>query len=85
VIRAFGAHCRIPVFLKTFGSDVAFKSERDGGTVYVTQDMARQMAQAPDISGVAWSADERSYRPTLFVQGSPVPQVPFGSANYCDG
>jgi len=79
-----GRRCRIPVFLKTFGSDVAFKSERDGGTVHVTQDMARQMAQAPDISGVAWSADERSYRPTLFVQGSPVRQAPFGSANRCD-
>jgi hypothetical protein len=80
-----GRRCRIPVFLKTFGSDVAFKGERDGGTVYVTQDMARQMAQAPNISGVAWSADERSYRPTLFVQGSPVRQAPFGSANRCDG
>jgi hypothetical protein len=47
--------------------------------------MARQMAQAPDISGVAWSANERSYRPTLFVQGSPVRQTQFGSANRCDG
>jgi hypothetical protein len=80
-----GRRCRIPVFLKTFGSDVAFKGERDGSTVYVTQSMARQMAQAPDISGVAWSADERSYRPTLFVQGSPVRQTQFGSANRCDG
>ena len=44
-----------------------------------------QMAHAPDISGVAWSADESSYRPTLFVQGSPVRQAPFGSANRCDG
>jgi hypothetical protein len=47
--------------------------------------MARRMAQPPDISGVAWSADERSYRPTLFVQGSPVRQAPFASANRCDG
>jgi hypothetical protein len=30
------------------------------------------MAQMPNISGVAWSADESSYHPILFVQGSPV-------------
>ena len=80
-----GRRCRIPVFLKTFGSDVAFKNGRDDTTVYVTQSMARQMGQAPDISGVAWSADESRYRPTLFVQGWPLRQAPFGSANRCDG
>jgi hypothetical protein len=80
-----GRRCRIPVFLKTFGSDVAFKSRRDDTTVYVTQSMARQMAQTPDISGIAWSADESRYRPTLFVQGWPLRQAPFGSTNRCDG
>ena len=36
-----GRRCGIPVFLKTFGSDVAFKDDRDGSTVYVTESMAR--------------------------------------------
>jgi hypothetical protein len=34
------------------------------------------MAQMPNIAGVAWSVDEGSYHPTIFVQGSPVPQAP---------
>ena len=40
---------------------------------YVSQDMARRMAELPNIAGVAWSADEATYHPTLFVQGSPAP------------
>jgi hypothetical protein len=70
----------IPVFLKTFGSDVAYTIEQDGISmkVYVSQEMTRQMVALPSISGAAWSADEKSYHPTLFVQGSPVRQAPFG-------
>lgn len=83
IASELGQRCSIPVFLKTFGSDVAY--ERDGDEVQVSKDMARQMAQLPNISGVAWSPDERSYRPTLFAQGAPVRVVPFGSANRCDG
>jgi hypothetical protein len=41
--------------------------------------MAKEMAQLPYISGVAWSVNEANYHPTLFVQGSPVREVPFGS------
>jgi hypothetical protein len=70
----------IPVFLKTFGSDVAYTIEQDGISmkVYVSQEMTRQMVALPSISGAAWSVDEKSYHPTLFVQGSPVRQAPFG-------
>lgn len=71
-----GRRCSIPVFLKTFGTDVAYKKEPDDTDVYVSRAMATQMAQIPKISGVAWSADEESYRPTLFVQGSAVPAEP---------
>ena len=73
-----GRRCSIPVFLKTFGTDVAYKqgADGDGDDVYVSPAMATQMAQIPKISGVAWSADEESYRPTLFVQGSAVPAEP---------
>ena len=71
-----GRRCSIPVFLKTFGSDVAYKEGPDGADVYVSRAMAAQMAQIPKISGVAWSPDERSYRPTLYVQGSAVPAEP---------
>jgi len=42
------------------------------------------MAQLPDISGAAWSADEGRYHPTIFVQGSPVPQPPLPSGQ-CRG
>lgn len=83
IAAELGQRCNIPVFLKTFGTDVAY--ERDGDEVHVSKEMSRQMAQLPNISGVAWSRDERSYRPTQFDQGAPVRDVPFGSANRCDG
>lgn len=85
IAAEIGRRCSIPVFLKTFGTDVAYESEQDGEEVHVSTEMAQQMAQRPNISGVAWSPDEKSYRPTTFVQGSPVREVPFGSANRCDG
>jgi hypothetical protein len=76
----------IPVFLKTFGTDVAYTIDRHGtkGNVYVSADMTSQMAEMPDISGAAWSINEARYHPTIFVQGSPVPQRPllFG---HCPG
>lgn len=82
IAREIGSRCNIPVFLKTFGSDVAYTIMPDDSevNVAVSKDMARQMAQMPDIAGVAWSADEGRYHPTLFVQGSGVKQVSFGSA-----
>jgi hypothetical protein len=46
--------------------------------VYVSVDMTRRMAQMPNISGAAFSVDEKNYQPTIFVQGLPVRQVPFG-------
>jgi hypothetical protein len=72
-----GRRYNFPVFLKTFGTDVAYAIAQDGrsANVYVTQDMARQMAQLPNIAGVAWSPDEARYHPTLFAQGSPVQGV----------
>jgi hypothetical protein len=75
IAQQIGERYAIPVFLKTFGSDVAYTIEEDGVTFrrYVTQDMARQMAALPTIAGVAWSADEANYHPTLFIQGSPAP------------
>jgi hypothetical protein len=81
IAQEIGRRCSIPVFLKTFGSDVAYTIEQDGDSVNVdvSEEMTRQMAQMPDISGAAWSADEENYHPTFFVQGSPVRQVPFGS------
>jgi hypothetical protein len=74
VAQQIGRRYDIPVFLKTFGTDVAYTIEQNGNrvNVYVSQDMTRQMAQMPDISGAAWSPDEARYQPTLFVQGSPV-------------
>jgi hypothetical protein len=74
VAQEIGRRCNVPVFLMTFGSDVAFTIEQNGRDtdVAVSKDMARQMAQMPNVSGVAWSVDESSYHPTLFVQGSPV-------------
>jgi hypothetical protein len=81
IAQEIGRRCSIPVFLKTFGSDVAYTIEQDGDSVNVdvSEEMTRQMAQMPDISGAAWSADEENYHPTFFVQGSPVREVPFGS------
>jgi hypothetical protein len=78
VAQQIGRQYCIPVFLKTFGSDVAYTIEQDGSRedVYLSEDMTRRMAQMPNISGVAWSIDEGSYQPTIFVQGSPVPQAP---------
>jgi hypothetical protein len=75
IAQQIGEQYQIPVFLKTFGSDVAYKVEEDGVHMnfYVSQDMARRMAELPNVAGVAWSADEASYHPTLFVQGSPAP------------
>ncbi len=75
IAQQIGEQYQIPVFLKTFGSDVAYKVEEDGINMnfYVSQDMARRMAELPNIAGVAWSADEATYHPTLFVQGSPAP------------
>jgi hypothetical protein len=76
IASEFGRRCGIPVFLKTFGTDTAFKDDGNGKAVHVSTAMARQMAQFPNIAGVAWSPDERQYRPTLFVQGSAVQPLP---------
>jgi hypothetical protein len=68
----------IPVFLKTFGSDIAYRIEQQdppgerGREVHVTREMAREMARLPHIAGVAWSVDEGRYHPVEFVQGAPV-------------
>jgi hypothetical protein len=77
VAQETGRRYGIPVFLKTFGTDVAYTTERNGNRadVQVSQDMTRQMAQMPNVSGAAWSADEARYQPTLFAQGSPVRPV----------
>jgi hypothetical protein len=74
IAQALGRSHNIPVFLMTFGSDIAYVIERDGKSedVHVSQDMARQMAQRRNITGVAWSPDEQRYHPTLFVQGAPI-------------
>jgi hypothetical protein len=77
VAQEIGRRCNVPVFLMTFGSDVAFTIEQNGKDmdVAVSKEMARQMAQMPNVSGVAWSVDESNYHPTLFVQGSPVREI----------
>jgi hypothetical protein len=74
--QSIGRRYCIPVFLKTFGSDVAYTTEQDGSqvNVYVSEDMTKRMAQLPNISGAAWSVDEGKYHPTVFAQGAPVPQ-----------
>jgi hypothetical protein len=74
IAREVGRRYGIPVFLKTFGSDVAHTVERAGadGKVHVTPEMTRQMAELPDITGAAFSVDERNYQPILFAQGAPV-------------
>jgi hypothetical protein len=77
-----GRRCDIPVFLKTFGSDVAYTAA-DKREVKVTTGMAERMAQMPDISGVAWSPDEGRYRPSLYAQGSPVRQLLPGAPHVC--
>ncbi len=73
IAQALGRSHNVPVFLMTFGSDIAYTAERDGKSVDVpvSQDMARQMAKKPHVTGVAWSPDESRYQPTLFVQGAP--------------
>jgi hypothetical protein len=65
------------VFLKTFGSDIAYTLFQDRAvwTYFVTQEMTRQMARLENISGAAWSSDERRYRPILFEQGAPARQL----------
>jgi hypothetical protein len=72
--QRIGRQYCIPVFLKTFGTDIAYTIEQDGDktNVYVSEDMTRRMARLPDISGAAWSVDEAKYHPTIFVEGSPV-------------
>jgi hypothetical protein len=84
IAQKIGEEFCIPVFLKTFGSDVAYTIQRDGHSesVYVSKEMTTRMAHKPNISGAAWSVDESSYHPTIFVQGSPVLnlRLPFG---YC--
>jgi hypothetical protein len=72
--RQFG----VPVFLKTFGSDIAYKAVRGGrvANVYVSQEMTARMARLPYIAGAAWSANEADYHPTFFAQGSPVIDIP---------
>ena len=77
IAQAIGRCYGIPVFLKTFGSDVAYEIEQqdpkqDPIEVHVTPEMAREMARLPHIAGVAWSADEGRYHPTEFAQGSAV-------------
>jgi hypothetical protein len=73
-----GQRFGIPVFLKTFGSDVAYTIEEKDGKeteVYVSPEMTRKMAELRNISGAAWSVDEERYHPTVFFQGSPVRQA----------
>ena len=79
VAQRIGRRYGIPVFLKTFGTDVAHAVTRDGGTtnVMVSPGMTQRMAERPNIAGAAWSHDEASYRPALFAQGAAVPPVLF--------
>jgi hypothetical protein len=81
IAQQVGRRCSIPVFLKTFGSDIAYTMEENGEqpNVFVTKEMSEQMAGMPDISGVAWSPNEANYHPTVFFQGSAVRELPFGS------
>ena len=74
--QEIGRRYCIPVFLKTFGSDVAYTTDQDGKRtdVHVSQEMTTRMAQLPSISGAAWSVDEGRYHPIIFVEGSPVAQ-----------
>ena len=79
VAQRIGRRYGIPVFLKTFGTDIAYSVTQGGRVtnVMVSQDMTRRMAEHHDIAGAAWSADEASYRPTLFAQGAAVLPVLF--------
>lgn len=83
VAQDIGRRYGIPVFLKTFGTDVAYTTKQDGNetNVYVSQEMTRRMAELPDIAGAAWSPDEKRYQPTLFAQGAAVRPAlfPYGS------
>ena len=83
VAQRIGRRYGIPVFLKTFGTDVAYRTDRGEGRVdvYVSEAMTRQMAQLRNIAGAAWSPHEREYRPTLFAQGGPVRPVWFPYRN----
>jgi hypothetical protein len=75
--QELGERYGIPVFLKTFGSDIAYTIERAGQEtdVFVSPDMTRKMTELPNISGAAWSIDEERYHPMYFFQGSPVRQA----------
>jgi hypothetical protein len=76
--QALGRQYGVPVFLKAFGSDVAYKAVRVGrlANIFVSQEMTARMARLPYIAGAAWSADEGEYHPTFFAQGSPVIDMP---------
>jgi hypothetical protein len=86
VAQQLGRRYGIPVFLKTFGTDVAYTTVEKGNPVkvYVSEEMTRQMAVLPDIAGAAWSADEARYQPTLFAQGAAVREVAFPYVNRVD-
>ena len=86
IAQQIGRQYCLPVFLKTFGSDVAYATEQDGDEVQVnvSKEMTRRRAGMPAISGAAGSADERRDQPTILVQGSPVPQAPLPSGQ-CRG
>jgi hypothetical protein len=77
--QQIGRRYGIPVFLKTFGTDIGYAIDVAGDqvNVHVSPEMTRRMARLPHVSGAAWSADERRYRPTMFAQGSPVRPVLF--------
>ena len=79
--QQIGRRYCVPVFLKTFGTDVAYTVEENGDKrdVYVSEAMTRRMAEMPSISGAAWSVDEGNYHPTLFAEGSPVAREPRAS------
>jgi hypothetical protein len=72
--QELGRRYNVPVFLKTFGTDVAYTVEQAGNRVevLVTQEMTRQMARMPNIAGAAWSPDEARYQPIIFAPGAPV-------------
>lgn len=78
IAQEIGRCYGIPVFLKTFGSDIAYKIDQQDTPeqatveVHVTREMAREMAHLPHIAGVAWSVDEGRYHPIEFAQGSAV-------------
>lgn len=83
IAQEMGRRCGFPVFLKAFGSDLAYTVEPGDERILVSEQMAREMAQLPDISGVAWSADEARYHPSLFVQGAPVGSTRGTSGRLC--